>query len=71
MKFLIDAQLPKSLRDLFIAKGFDCIHTSDLKSGIIRLIRVSMKFLLKKKELLSPKTAIFFKAFLQKKNLLN
>ena len=33
MKFLIDAQLPKSLRDLFIAKGFDCIHTSDLKSG--------------------------------------
>jgi predicted nuclease of predicted toxin-antitoxin system len=31
MKFLIDAQLPPSLKQLFISKGFDCIHTLDLE----------------------------------------
>jgi predicted nuclease of predicted toxin-antitoxin system len=30
MKFLIDAQLPPSLKLLFISKGYDCIHTLDL-----------------------------------------
>ncbi|HSV12104.1 MAG TPA: DUF5615 family PIN-like protein [Hanamia sp.] len=30
MKFLIDAQLPRSLKRLFISKGYDCIHTLDL-----------------------------------------
>ncbi len=30
MKFLIDAQLPRSLKQLFISKGYDCIHTLDL-----------------------------------------
>ena len=33
MKFLIDAQLPLSLKQLFISKGYDCIHTSDLELG--------------------------------------
>lgn len=33
MKFLIDAQLPPSLKRLFISKGYDCIHTFDLESG--------------------------------------
>jgi predicted nuclease of predicted toxin-antitoxin system len=33
MKFLIDAQLPPSLKQLFISKGYDCIHTFDLESG--------------------------------------
>ena len=33
MKFLIDAQLPLSLKQLFISKGYDCIHTSDLEFG--------------------------------------
>jgi predicted nuclease of predicted toxin-antitoxin system len=31
MKFLIDAQLPFSLKHLFISKGHDCIHTLDLE----------------------------------------
>ena len=31
MKFLIDAQLPPSLKNLFISKGYDCIHTMDLE----------------------------------------
>ena len=33
MKFLIDAQLPFSLKQLFISKGHDCIHTSDMQMG--------------------------------------
>ena len=31
MKFLLDAQLPPSLKQLFLARGFDCIHTIDLE----------------------------------------
>ena len=33
MKFLLDAQLPPSLKQLFIDNGFDCIHTLDLEKG--------------------------------------
>jgi predicted nuclease of predicted toxin-antitoxin system len=33
MKFLLDAQLPPTLRQLFIDKGYDCIHTLDLALG--------------------------------------
>jgi predicted nuclease of predicted toxin-antitoxin system len=29
MKFLLDAQLPPSLKQFFTDKGYDCIHTSD------------------------------------------
>jgi len=32
MKFLIDAQLPPSLKKLFISRGYDCIHTLDLEN---------------------------------------
>jgi predicted nuclease of predicted toxin-antitoxin system len=30
VKFLIDAQLPKSLSDFLKIKGYDCIHTLEL-----------------------------------------
>lgn len=30
MKFLLDAQLPPSLKRVFIEQGHDCIHTLDL-----------------------------------------
>ena len=30
MKFIVDAHIPKKLCDLFIWKGYDAIHTSDL-----------------------------------------
>ncbi len=33
MKFLLDAQLPPSLKQLFIEKGYDCIHTLGLELG--------------------------------------
>jgi predicted nuclease of predicted toxin-antitoxin system len=45
MKFLVDAQLPKSLSDFLIVKGFDSIHTIDLvkknrtsDASIIRIV---------------------------------
>lgn len=47
MKFLIDAQLPPSLRQLFIEKGYDAIHTLDLpqkndtKDAQIRQLAIS------------------------------
>lgn len=33
MKFLLDAQLPSSLKEVFLASGHDCLHTSDLPLG--------------------------------------
>ena len=33
MKFLLDAQLPPSLKQLFIENGHDCFHTLDLEMG--------------------------------------
>ena len=33
MKFLLDAQLPPSLKQLFIDYGYDYIHTLDLELG--------------------------------------
>lgn len=32
MKFLLDAQLSPSLKQLFIENGHDCIHTLDLET---------------------------------------
>ncbi len=47
MKFLIDAQLPKSLSDLFKLKGFNSIHTIELpdknKTKDKQIIRLSIK----------------------------
>lgn len=31
MKFLVDAQLPPSLKHIFVSNGHDCIHTLDLE----------------------------------------
>lgn len=33
MKFIVDAQLPKSLAYALREKGFDAIHTSELPDG--------------------------------------
>lgn len=33
MTFLLDAQLPPSLKHVFLDKGHACIHTSDLPAG--------------------------------------
>ncbi|HEY0459213.1 MAG TPA: DUF5615 family PIN-like protein [Pyrinomonadaceae bacterium] len=33
MKFIVDAQLPKTLAQLLCEKGFDAVHTSELADG--------------------------------------
>ena len=67
MKFLLDAQLPPSLKQLFSSQGFDCIHTLDLELGnntpdkLINLISV------KEQRILITKDSDFFDSFLVKK----
>jgi predicted nuclease of predicted toxin-antitoxin system len=45
MKFIVDAQLPKTLSDFLIQKGFDSIHTLDLpdknKTKDIQVVRIA------------------------------
>ena len=66
MKFLIDAQLPPSLKELFVSKGFDCIHTLDLEQkndspdSIINFISVSQQ------RILITKDSDFYESFLVK-----
>ena len=63
MKFLIDAQLPPSLKNLFLSKGFDCIHTLDLEmqnetpDNIINSISVTQQ------RILITKDVDFFNSF--------
>jgi predicted nuclease of predicted toxin-antitoxin system len=33
MRFLVDAQLPMKLAQLFVEAGHDCVHTSQLPDG--------------------------------------
>jgi predicted nuclease of predicted toxin-antitoxin system len=64
MKFLIDAQLPPSLKELFTSRGYDCIHTLDLEQrndtpdGVINLISVS------EQRVLITKDSDFYESFL-------
>lgn len=66
MKFLIDAQLPPSLKQVFISKGYDCIHTLDLESGnetpdkIINVVSVA------EQRILITKDSDFFDSFIVK-----
>jgi predicted nuclease of predicted toxin-antitoxin system len=66
MKFLIDAQLPPSLKEVFISKGYDCIHTLDLEQknntpdSIINIISVNQK------RILITKDSDFYNSFLIK-----
>ena len=39
MKFLLDAQLPPSLKQVFRDNGYDCIHTLDLEKEMTRQIK--------------------------------
>jgi len=47
MKFIVDAQLPKSLADLLCDEGYDAIHTLDLpnqnNSSDIQIVDLSLK----------------------------
>jgi predicted nuclease of predicted toxin-antitoxin system len=64
VKFLIDAQLPSSLKSLFIAQGHDCIHTLDLDSGNDTADKIINKISVTERRILITKDSDFFESFL-------
>ncbi len=67
MKFLIDAQLPPSLKQIFIDNGYDCIHTLDLESGNDTTDSIINKISVQEKRILITKDSDFFHSFIIKK----
>jgi predicted nuclease of predicted toxin-antitoxin system len=64
MKFLLDAQLPPSLKKLFTDKGFDCIHTIDLEFGNDTTDKIINKISVAEQRTLITKDSDFFHSFL-------
>jgi predicted nuclease of predicted toxin-antitoxin system len=64
MKFLIDAQLPRSLKQLFISKGHDCIHTLDLEQGNETPDKIINSISIKQQRIVITKDGDFYDSFL-------
>lgn len=60
MKFLLDAQLPPSLKQLFTDKGYDCIHTLDLELGNNTPDKIINKISVAEQRILITKDSDFF-----------
>jgi predicted nuclease of predicted toxin-antitoxin system len=60
MKFLLDAQLPPSLKQLFTDKGYDCIHTLDLELGTNTPDKIINKISVAEQRILITKDSDFF-----------
>ncbi len=60
MKFIIDAQLPRSLKQLFLARGYDCIHTFDLDQGNKTPDRLINQISIQEKRIVITKDSDFF-----------
>lgn len=67
MKFLLDAQLPPSLKQLFIDKGYDCIHTLDLEHGNDTPDKIINKISVAEQRILITKDSDFFDSFIIRK----
>lgn len=67
MKFLIDAQLPPSLKQLFIAKGYDCLHTLDLEQKNETPDKIVNFISLTQQRVVITKDSDFYDSFLLKK----
>ena len=67
MKFLLDAQLPPSLKNLFTTNGYDCIHTLDLESGNDTTDRIISQISITEQRILTTKDSDFFDGFIVKK----
>lgn len=67
MKFLIDAQLPPSLKRIFIDNGYDCIHTLDITSGNETTDEIINKISIDEKRILITKDSDFYRSFIIKK----
>ena len=66
MKFLLDAQRPPSLKQLFISKGYDCIHTLDMESGNDTPGKIINKITVEEQRILITKDSDFFDSFIIK-----
>ncbi len=71
MKFLIDAQLPQSLKQLFLENEHDCIHTLDLPFGNLTPDKIINKISIEENRILITKDSDFFTALLLKMNRIN
>ncbi len=67
MKFLLDAQLPPSLKNLFTANGYDCIHTLDLESGNDTTDKIINQISVAEQRIVITKDSDFFDSFIVKK----
>ncbi|MEO6638714.1 MAG: DUF5615 family PIN-like protein [Ginsengibacter sp.] len=67
MKFLIDAQLPPSLKQIFIDYGYDCIHTLDLESGNDTSDQRINKLSIEEERILITKDSDFYQSFIIRK----
>ena len=67
MKFLLDAQLPPSLKKLFTDKGFDCIHTQDLQLGNNTSDKEINSISINEQRILITKDSDFFNSFIIRK----
>ena len=66
MKFLLDAQLPPSLKQLFADKGYDCIHTLDLELGNDTPDKIINKISVAEQRILITKDSDFFDSLIIK-----
>jgi predicted nuclease of predicted toxin-antitoxin system len=66
MKFLLDAQLPPSLKQVFISHGYDCIHTLDLESGNETSDKIINTVSVAEQRILITKDSDFFDSFIVK-----
>ena len=66
MKFLLDAQLPPSLKQLFIDKGYDCIHMLDLENGNDTPDSIINKISVDQQRILITKDSDFFDSLIIK-----
>lgn len=68
MKFLIDAQLPKSLSDLLKLEGHDSIHTIELPKANDTQDNEILKICLEENRIVISKDADFLESFLINKS---
>ena len=66
MKFLLDAQLPPSLKELFIENGYDCIHTLDLELGNETPDKTINQLSVSQQRIVVTKDSDFFDSFIVK-----
>lgn len=64
MKFIVDAQLPKSLSDFLNSKGHDSIHTIELKNKNNTVDGYIKKLALKENRIIITKDADFLQTHL-------